>query len=88
MRRRLGSYRAKQSLESQVQQTNIVQLEHATEPLTPSSPRLKRNLSLAVALGLVLGLTVVFGLELLDRRVRSDEELRELTGVPLLGVLA
>jgi chain length determinant protein EpsF len=75
------------SLESQVQLTNIVQLERANEPLAPSSPRLTRNLALALLLGIMLGLGAVLGLELFDRRVRSDTELPQLLGVPLIGVV-
>ncbi len=75
------------SLESQTHQTNIVLLTPATEPLKQSSPRLFFNLIVALFLGTVLGLSAAVGLELMDRRVRSDDELQQLLGVPQLGRL-
>ncbi len=76
---------AQSSLESQTQQTNIALLTRAVEPLGHSSPRLLRNLVLSMCLGTVLGIGMVLLLELLDRRVRTDDELLHLLGVPLLG---
>jgi chain length determinant protein EpsF len=76
---------AQSSLESQTQQTNIVLLTPATEPVDPSSPRLALNLVLALLVGLLLGIGTAVCLEVLSPRVRSDEEVLRLLGVPLLG---
>jgi polysaccharide biosynthesis transport protein len=48
-------------------------------------PKTKRNLILAVIVGLALGIALAFVRETLDTRVHSEDELRELLGVPLLG---
>ena len=48
-------------------------------------PKTKRNVILAVIVGLALGIALAFLRETLDTRVHSADELRELLGVPLLG---
>lgn len=74
-------------VESGARQTNITVLNPATEPTRPSKPRVLVNLVLGVAMGLVLGLAAVFLLELLDRRVRSRDDLETGLDAPLLGTL-
>jgi polysaccharide biosynthesis transport protein len=78
---------AQSSLESLTQQTNVVQLTTATPPVEPSSPKLVLNMILAVFLGGILAVATALGLEMRNRRVREDEDLRELLGVPLLGIV-
>ena len=76
---------AQSSLESLAQQTNVVLLTPATEPLHPSSPKVRLNMMIATFLGTLLGVGTALLLELRDRRVRGDEELAQILGVPLLG---
>jgi len=45
------------------------------------------NIVLGIFVGIVLGLGAVFLLELLDRRVRSSDDLETGLDVPLLGTL-
>jgi capsular polysaccharide biosynthesis protein len=78
---------AQSSLESLAQRTNVVLLTLATEPLRPSSPKLRLNLSIALFLGALLGVGAALALELRDRRIRSAEDLTVFLGVPLLGTL-
>ncbi len=75
------------SLESQTQQTNIVVLNPAVEPIEPSSPKLLLNTLLAVFLGTLLGVGAALLLETMSRRCRSPEDLAQALGVPVLGVL-
>jgi len=62
-------------------------LSTATPPTSPSSPKLVINLIVAIFLGGVLGIGAALATELRDRRVREDEDIVELLGVPLLGKL-
>ena len=78
---------AQSNLESLTQQTNVVQLSTATVPTDPSSPKLMINLIVAVFLGGVLGIAAALAVEMRNRRVREDEDIVELLGVPLLGKL-
>jgi chain length determinant protein EpsF len=79
---------AQSNLESLTQQTNVVQLTTASVPNNPSSPKLLINLIVAIFLGGVLGIAAALGIEMRNRRVREDEDMEELLGVPLLGKLA
>lgn len=79
---------AQTSLESQTQQTNIAVLTPAAPPLTHSSPRVLLNVALAAFLGLLLGIGVSLLLELVDQRVRGEDDLNQLPGVPVLGVIS
>ena len=48
-------------------------------------PRTKRNVALGLLAGLALGVALAFLRDALDPRVRSDDELRERLGLPVLG---
>jgi polysaccharide biosynthesis transport protein len=48
-------------------------------------PRVIRNVVLGIGLGLLIGLGTAFLWETLDSRIRSEDEVRELLGLPLLG---
>jgi len=74
------------SLESQLTQTNVSVLNPAVEPLLPSSPNIKKNMAITVVLGLLLGCGAAFLLELVDRRVRSPDDLADMLQLPVLAV--
>ena len=76
---------AQSNLESLTQQTNVVQLSTASVPKNPSSPKLIINLILAIFLGGVLGIGAAVAAEMRNRRVREDEDMVDILGVPLLG---
>jgi len=78
---------AQTSLESQTQQTNVAVLTPATAPLLYSSPKLVLNVAIAAFLGIFLGVGLGLILELTDQRVRGEEDLMQLPGVPVLGVM-
>lgn len=78
---------AQTSLESQNRQTNVTVLSYATPPLRHSSPRLSVNIVLSVFLGLLLGVGAAFVLEMRNRRVRSESDLADALGVPVLTSL-
>jgi chain length determinant protein EpsF len=75
------------NLESQTSQTNISVLTRAIPPIEPSSPRVLLNMLLAVFLGVMLGVGVVLLAEIVDRRVRSANELAQAVQAPMLGVM-
>jgi chain length determinant protein EpsF len=76
---------AQSNLESLTQQTNVVQLSTASVPNDPSSPKLIINMILAIFLGGMLGIGAALAAEMRNRRVREDEDMFEILGVPLLG---
>ena len=78
---------AQTNLESQTQQTNVVVLTPAVAPLEPSSPKVLLNTALAIFLGSLLGVGAALVLELMDQRVRGEEDLARIPGMPVLGVI-
>jgi chain length determinant protein EpsF len=79
--------RAQLANESQADQATARILSPAVEALQADSPKLGKALGVGVALGLLLGLGAAIGWEFLDRRIRSDEDMLSVSGVPVLGVL-
>jgi chain length determinant protein EpsF len=75
-------------VESRANQTNVTVLNPAAVPRRPSSPRLLLNAALSAVAGSMLGLGIVMLLELIDRRVRSREDLERQPDVPFIGVLS
>jgi chain length determinant protein EpsF len=76
---------AQSSLESQTQQTNVYLLTTAVEPMRKSSPKYFLNLLVGIFLGGISGLGAALFRELTDRRVREDQDLSQVTGVPLFA---
>lgn len=76
------------SLESQATQTNVSVLTPAFEPLEPSFPKpFGITLTVLILAGLFAGGASAFALEMLDRRVRSIQDLAEMLQLPVIGVL-
>jgi succinoglycan biosynthesis transport protein ExoP len=74
-------------LESQVTQTNVMVINEAIEPSEHSSPRILLNAVVAVFLGTLLAVGFALLREMLDPVVRSQHDLAETLGLPVLGVL-
>jgi capsular polysaccharide biosynthesis protein len=78
---------AQSALESQANQTNASVLTPAFPPIRPSSPDRIRIMLVALVLGIALGCGVAIGLEMLDRRVRSVDDVMEMLQLPVLGAI-
>lgn len=74
-------------VDSRARQTNVSVLTAATPPLEAARPKLGLNIGLSLIVGLLLGLTAVYLLESVDRRVRSRGDLESELNAPLLVVL-
>lgn len=76
------------SIEAQATRTNVSVLTPAIEPLEPSFPKSRGKTFLAaIILGIVFAGASVVGLETLDRRVRSADDLTEMLQTPVLAVI-
>ena len=62
--------------------SNVFVVEKAGQPLSPSWPRVGRNLLISLVLGFGAGVGLAILLEMLDDRVRAPEEIEQLTGLP------
>lgn len=76
------------SLESRSTQTEVAVLNPAIPPAEAASPKIRLNALIALFLGAMLGIAVAFLLEMVDRRVRSAEDLAGMLDLPVLGEIA
>lgn len=74
-------------IESTSTQTNVSFLRRATEPPEASSPKLLLNTAVAIFLGTLLAVATALLRELMDRRLRTPEDVLQSLQVPLLGRL-
>lgn len=75
------------NLEGQSNLSSVSIIDTAKIPDTPDSPKLLLNMILSAFLGGALGLGVGLLAEMLDRRVRSAEDLVDILQVPVLGII-
>lgn len=75
------------NMEGQSNQSDIAVLNIAVAPIVPSNPKVLINMLVSIFLGTMLGLSFGLMAEMMDRRVRSTEDLINVLGVPVLGVL-
>jgi tyrosine-protein kinase len=66
----------------------VTTLATAQVPSVPSFPNISRNLTLGLILGVVLGVGIAVLREVLDTRVRTEQDVRALTDSSILGVVA
>lgn len=75
-------------LQSLTNQTNVVRLNTALPPIDPSSPKLSLNVLIAAFAGTLLGIGFAMVLELMNRRVRSTEDLMQMLDLPVLASIS
>ncbi len=68
-----------------VQTGNAKVIATATPPGSPSAPKVKSTAIVALVVGLLLGIGLVFLLDVIDRRIRSLEELEQFYRLPALA---
>lgn len=66
---------------------DVTTLEAAEVPKEPSSPNIKRNTLIGVIAGGGLAVISIIILEVLDDRVRRPEDIEDVLGLPLLGIV-
>jgi chain length determinant protein EpsF len=75
------------SLESQQTQSNFYALSQASPPLKASFPKTGLSVLVAFFVGLLLAVATILLLELLDRRLRVGDDVIEVIGLPVIGVM-
>lgn len=75
------------SIESQATSSNASLLTSAAPPVEPSFPKIPLNVALGIFVGSLLAVGVVMAAELRDRRVREIDDVRDLLGLHVIGVL-
>lgn len=66
---------------------NVRVVDRAEAPASPSSPRKKMNMLLALLVGLFGGIGLAFLFEHLDNSVKTSEDVEKYAGLPALGVV-
>ena len=72
---------------SGVTANNISVVDEANAPLFPFQPDMRTNVMIGLAVGMLLGLGLVFLREHMDDSVRHADEVESQFGVPLLGII-
>jgi len=67
--------------------SNIKIVDKALVPRAPFTPNTRRNLMMALMMGLFGGVGLIFLVEFLDNTLKSPEEVEKLTGLPSLGII-
>ena len=75
------------SMEGQANQSDVAILNPAVAPIKHSSPKLLINMILSMFLGGILAVGLALLAELIDRRVRTPEDISIGLNMPVLGVL-
>ncbi|HEL9633284.1 TPA: capsular biosynthesis protein CpsC [Streptococcus suis] len=67
--------------------SDVTTLEEAVPAEEPSTPRTKRNIVLGLLAGGFLAVALVLVVEVLDDRVKRPQDIEDVLGMPLLGVV-
>ena len=67
--------------------SDVTTLDEAEVPQSPSSPNIRRNVLLGFIAGACLMVVLLVVVEVLDDRVKRPEDIEELMGLTLLGVV-
>ena len=67
--------------------SNIKVVDRALVPGGPFTPNVRRNLLMALLVGLFGGLGLIFLVEYLDNTVKGPEDVEKLVGLPSLGII-
>ncbi len=67
--------------------SNIKVVDRALVPRAPFTPNVRRNLLMALLVGLFGGLGLIFLVESLDNTVKGPEDVEKLAGLPSLGII-
>jgi uncharacterized protein involved in exopolysaccharide biosynthesis/Mrp family chromosome partitioning ATPase len=70
-----------------MQTTNVRIVSEADVPTSPSLTESRRKLSMALVIGLCLGLGIAFALEYIDNSVKTPEDAEALLQLPALAVI-
>lgn len=78
---------AAEKIKSVTKVDDVTTLESATKPSHPSSPNVKKNAAIGALAGVFLAVVGILVAEVLDDRVRRPEDIEEVLGMTLLGVV-
>ena len=70
-----------------VDNINILSAATLSQSSTPVAPNKVLNIAAAAVIGLLLGIGLAFTLEFLDTTIKSEKDIEELVGLPVMGIV-
>ena len=67
--------------------SNVRVVDEAIAPRGPVSPNVPRALTTSLFMSLALAVGIAFGVEQIDNRIRTPQEMKAVLGVPFLGIV-
>ncbi|MGL6102137.1 MAG: YveK family protein [Exiguobacterium acetylicum] len=64
---------------------NVTVLSKSSIPTSPVSPNIVLNTAIAAVVGFLLGVGLAFLREVLDRRIRTEDQVQQILDLPVLG---
>ncbi len=87
----LYSYLLQRQQEARIQAAstsgNVEIIDRAQVPLSPISPNRKKQLTLGLLLGALLGISLTFLLDYLDRTIKDEDDVQAKLGLPIIGTI-
>lgn len=74
-------------LETDLRRSSVRIVERAETPRAPVSPQHQRNYQLGLLVGLAAGLALVILVEHLDNTIKTPEDVKDVLGLPFLGMV-
>lgn len=62
-------------------------VDNASLPTTTSSPNVKQNTFIGIFAGIIIGIAIIFIKELLDTRIKDEDDLKSKYNIPVLGII-
>ncbi|MDX2089240.1 MAG: polysaccharide biosynthesis tyrosine autokinase [Kofleriaceae bacterium] len=87
LRSRLSTSELTDRMNRNIDSTNVRPLDPALVPSKPVYPVLRKNIIIAAAFSLLLGLGFVLLIVMFDRSVKSTADATQATGAPILGII-
>lgn len=66
---------------------SVIVIDEATTPTSPTSPNKTANTIVGVVIGAILGVLIIFVIELFDTRIKIEDDLISKFDLPILGVI-
>jgi capsular polysaccharide biosynthesis protein len=67
--------------------SSVKVVDYAKLPEASSSPNVKKNTAMGFVLGVVVSLGLIFVMELMDTRVKNEDDLKKLLEYPVVGII-
>ncbi len=67
--------------------SSVKVVDYAKLPQAPSSPNVMKNTAMGFVLGIVVSFCLIFIMELMDTRIKNEEDLKKLVEFPVIGII-